>query len=482
MNLSASARILVIKLADLGDVLTATPALRALRGAYPQATIDLLLTHHTQALMAHSKLVNTLISSDNFRFFHPSEVLQPGLLKEGLAVLGQVRRRGYDAVVLLHHLTTRAGAMKYATIAKVSGAQTIVGLGPGHKRDSFLTHAVPDLGFGAKHEIDYWLAVVALLGAKSDDRRMDLPVSPADRAWADLMLAVNWPGSRTGPVVVVHPGSGGFSPARRWPAEHFAAVADYLAEQGANIILVGTAGDGTEAVRAAMHTTPTDLTGQTSLHQLAALLQQTDLFIGGDSGVTHLASAGGGPLVAIFGPTNAAAWGPLGPNQQTLQAGLPCVPCAYAGHKVGLRLGCEARTCLKLITPAQVIAAANRLLAVSDQPLAVSDQQSAISSQPSADSHQPNSQFPTPTPTPNANSQRQRQQPTSLGCGSMRSPSPKRWSELRHLSPPDNPIRSRRSIRNLWWRPKKTICFGRSSTGPGWLFPMGSASFLRPAG
>ncbi|MFQ5578350.1 MAG: WecB/TagA/CpsF family glycosyltransferase, partial [Anaerolineae bacterium] len=71
-------------------------------------------------------------------------------------------------------------------------------------------------------------------------------------------------------------------------------------------------------------------------------------------------------LVAIFGPTNAAAWGPAGPQQVVLQAPVPCGPCAYVGHQVGLRNGCAAKTCLKLVTPDMVIAAARRLLVGED--------------------------------------------------------------------------------------------------------------------
>jgi len=358
------ARILVIKLADIGDVLTATPALRALRQTYPQAMIDLLLTHHTQAVMQSSDLVDHLLPSDNFRFFSPREALQPDLLKEGWRVLRQVRRRGYDTIVVLHHLTTWAGALKYATIARASGAKVIAGLAPPGNRGRFLTHAVPDLGFGGRHEIDYWLAVVELLGAKTEDREMAMAVSEADRAWVELMLAINFAGpAARPPLVVIHPGSGDFSLARRWSAANFAAVADALCEEGAQIFLVGRPSDGTEAVLAAMRTRPVDLTGQTTLAQLVALLGRADLFIGGDSGVSHLAAASGAPMVAIFGPTNAAAWGPRGSRRSILQAAVPCGPCAYVGHEVGLRTGCPPRTCLKLIAPAQVLTVARQLLA-----------------------------------------------------------------------------------------------------------------------
>ncbi|OQY28381.1 MAG: hypothetical protein B6I38_09260, partial [Anaerolineaceae bacterium 4572_5.1] len=87
-------------------------------------------------------------------------------------------------MLVLHHLSSRAGALKYAAIARVSGAKITAGLKPPGRRGNFLTHAVPDKGFGAQREIDYWLAVAALLGASSDDRQMELAVSPDDEAWA----------------------------------------------------------------------------------------------------------------------------------------------------------------------------------------------------------------------------------------------------------------------------------------------------------
>ncbi|MEM7029179.1 MAG: WecB/TagA/CpsF family glycosyltransferase [Chloroflexota bacterium] len=355
-------RILVIKLADIGDVLTATPALRALRQTFPDATIDLLLTHHTQAVMQHSELVDHLIPSDNFRFFSPREIMKPGLVGEGLQVLRWIRQRQFDTVVLLHHLTTTAGAYKYAAIAKASGAKTVVGLAPEGKKGQFLTQSSLDEGFGTKHEIDYWLDVVGLLSAKTNSQEMELAVSEADLAWANLQMAVNVGDTSSPPIVVLHPGSGGFSTARRWAAAHFAQVADQLAERGVKIFIVGTASDGTDAVLSAMTHPAVNLTEQTTLHQLAALIKQADLYLGGDSGVTHIASTTGTPMVSIFGPTNAEAWGPRGENRIVLQAEVVCGPCAYVEHQVGLREGCPPRTCLKLITPESVFQATAQLL------------------------------------------------------------------------------------------------------------------------
>ncbi len=361
--LTPTAKILVIKLADLGDVLTATPALRALRHRYPDATIDVLLTHHTQSALAHSTLADNLISSDNFRFFAPRDALKPDLLAEGWQLLKVIRQKKYDAVIILHHLTTRFGALKYATIARAGGAKIVAGLRPPGKRGAFLTHFAPDNGFGARHEIDYWLDVVAQVDAPAVGREMEMAFSADDAAWAKTILRAE---NRRPPVVVIHPGSGGFSTARRWAARRFAAVADALIADGATVALVGTPTDGADAVQAVMTRQAVDLSGQTSLHQLAALISQAQLFIGGDSGVSHIAAATGVPMVSIFGPTNDAAWGASGEKQVVLRADIPCAPCAYIGHSVGLRHGCAAKTCLKFITPEQVLHTARKLL--NDEP------------------------------------------------------------------------------------------------------------------
>lgn len=356
--LPAPNRILVIKLADLGDVLTATPALRALRQTWPRATLDLLLTHHTAAAMRYSPVVDNLIPADNFRVFSIKEALRPALPREAVYLLRRLARHPYDAVVILHHLTTRSGALKYKLLAAAARAKIIAGLKPPGNRGRFLTHTIPDAGFGARHEVDYWLNVAALLGASTPDRRPELTVSPADEDWAANVLQ-----PLAKPVVVIHPGSGGFSTARRWHPARFAAVANTLVAEGVSLVLVGQPSDDTAAVKKQLGAPVLDLTGQTSLHQLAALLQQSNLFIGGDSGVTHIASAASLPVIAIFGPTNAAAWGPTANNQVVLQAPIPCNPCAYIDHRLGLRNGCPAKTCLKLVKPEHVIDVARQLLA-----------------------------------------------------------------------------------------------------------------------
>jgi heptosyltransferase-2 len=101
---------------------------------------------------------------------------------------------------------------------------------------------------------------------------------------------------------------------------------------------------------------------------LVALLGRARLFVGNDGGATNLAVAAGIPIVAVFGPSNDRAWGPYpltSPRHAIVRETLACTPCIHRGHSFGTPQGCEARTCLDLITPDAVLAAARRVLEAS---------------------------------------------------------------------------------------------------------------------
>jgi heptosyltransferase-2 len=356
--------ILVVKLADIGDVITGTPALRALRQTYPQARLDILVTPHSAPALTGTGLVDDIIRFDKFQFDRPADALRPASLRAAVSLALALRRRRYDAVVILHHLTLPFGRLKYASLAFAAGARIRAGLDNGH--GWFLTHRTPDAGFGALHEVQYWLQVVNTLGARTDDISLAAPCAPDAEEWAELTLS-RW-GRTSGrrPFAVIHPGSGGYSLARRWPVDRFAQLARELARRhDLGLVLVGTAGDNVEELARQCPDTALNLAGQTSLPQLAAVLRRAALFVGADSGVMHLAVAAGAPVIALFGPTNADAWGPWTAGRSraiVLQAGLPCQPCAYVGYAIGRREGCPSMECMHAIQVEDVLRAVETIL------------------------------------------------------------------------------------------------------------------------
>jgi exopolysaccharide biosynthesis WecB/TagA/CpsF family protein len=351
----AEQRFLLVQLGDIGDLILTTPAIAALRAAHPAAHLALLTASHAAQVIEKS-LIDDLLTFDRRGFNNSLAFFRPANLRR----IGQLRAGKYTTVIFFHHFTLKLGTLKFALIAKATGADKIIGLENGNAW--FLTDTLPDEGFGARHQTEYWLELVGLCGASVQPQRARI-------AFDDGILPL---AAYHGQRVVLHPGSGGYSLARRWSPEAFAHVADTLHQEfNAQIVFVGTPDDGAEKVLAAMHTPAVDLTGKTSLTQLADVLRSADLYIGADSGVSHLAAAVRTPMLAIFGPSNHHAYAPWSPGGQLtiLRSAPECSPCSYVGHSVGLREGCAARTCMKMVTPEMVLHSARQIL--KDEPVTI---------------------------------------------------------------------------------------------------------------
>lgn len=345
---------LVVQTGDIGDLILSTPALSALREAYPGGHITLMTPSHSAPVVMNTGLVDAIITFDASQFNRTTALFKP----QNLRMIWKLRGGRYDAVLFFRHFTLKLGTIKFALIAYASRAKRRIGLQNGN--GWFLTDTILDDGFGAKHEAQYWLDLVGLIGGKHEQY-------PAKVAHSPSIL----PKPNNQRRVVIHAGSGGYSLARRWDAEKFAQVADELHRRyDAQIVLVGGKNDDGLAVEACMNSPCINLTGQTTLAELAGIIADADLYIGADSGVMHLAGAIGAPMVALFGPSNHQAWGTWSPNGRViiLRSAVECSPCSYVGHGIGAREGCMARTCMKRITPQQVVDAVDRLLSGEDTP------------------------------------------------------------------------------------------------------------------
>jgi heptosyltransferase-2 len=357
---------LVVKLASLGDLLTITPALRALRTSFQSAYIGVLTTPASAPALRGLDTFDEVITFDKFAFDRPADAAHglPGAV--GLA--RHLRAGHWDTLVLLHHLTTPFGIAKYAALSLASGASRRVGLDNG-RGSWFLTHSTADRGFGWQHEVDYWLDVVGVLGARRPrEPRLELCIAPEDDAWA----AARWSElDLQDDVVLLVPGSGAFSRARRWSPARFAAVGEALLEMHGLVPLVLSGLDPDEQQLAA--TVAAQIGPRAKLappapgpQALAALLRRCRLVIANDGGVVHVATTVGTPVVAIFGPSNDRAWGPYppeDPRHHVVRERLACAPCIHRGHDFGTPQGCPARTCLAIVEVPDVLAAAERALA-----------------------------------------------------------------------------------------------------------------------
>jgi heptosyltransferase II len=186
------------------------------------------------------------------------------------------------------------------------------------------------------HQADYYRRLVHALGMANGPREPRLRIPPAAAAEAAQLLAEHgWtPGTR---LVGLAPGAA-FGGAKRWLPERFAEVSVSLAQaHGAVTVVVGSAADQPAAWAIAQEVGkiagrgpapgPIDLTGRTTLAQLAAVAAQCAAFVSNDSGAMHVAAAAGAPVVALFGPTNEHETAPMGTSAAVLTAPVWCRPC-----------------------------------------------------------------------------------------------------------------------------------------------------------
>jgi heptosyltransferase-2 len=364
-------RILVVKLADLGDAILATPAIGALRAAYPHAKIDVLTTPNGALAFRLCPALDRIIEIDKHAFDDPRGMIHPANAVRMARFIAKFRLARYDAIVLLQHLTTSFGARKYHWLCRAIGAPLRAGLDNG--QGTFLTHRAVDYGFGVKSVYDYNLDVVAQLGVPTDEAR-PLIVIPEDAEHSARRLLDEH--GVSGSYVVIHPSVGGYSSARNWPVERFAQIAHLIGSNSqCQVVLVG-ADDAIDAAQTiCASSTVISLVGETSFAELGAVVSHAQLVIGSDSSITHLAAAAATPTIAIFGPSNHNAWKPYGsvvlgenitnlPNSSAfvVRSDIPCSPCFYSGYALGRREGCLLRTCLDRVSVDRVTQIALQIL------------------------------------------------------------------------------------------------------------------------
>ena len=336
-----ASRVLIVGVNWVGDLIFMTPAIRAIRRAYPASYIACLIPPRGLDLLRANPHLDAVIP------FRESRGLT-GLI-QWWPLVQQLRRGRFDTAFLFHPSATRAAAVWAAGIPSRIGYRT-------GKRNRFLTKGVAAPVKDSVHKAIWYLGLVEGAGLPSDGLRYDLAVRPEDRLAVEVLLK-GWGVAQGDRLVALHPGANWRL--KRWPAKNFASLADRLSKQfDAKVIFVGSGADLplVEKIRRQMQTQPLVATGRTSLCQLGALLSRVRLLVSNDSGPLHLGSAVGTPVIGLFGPTDPKCTGPIENGRSvTLFGSIGCpVPC--------YRLECPANLCMNQITVEQVLEAAGRFL------------------------------------------------------------------------------------------------------------------------
>jgi ADP-heptose:LPS heptosyltransferase len=287
---AAITRIAMFQALQLGDLLCATPALRAVRQHYPQAETSLIGSAWAREMAERLPSIDRFIPFPGY----------PGIAESPTGPLGPMPAwPPFDLAIQLHG----AGNVSNGFVASLGATQS---LGHGDPGDDRLTLTRPWQEL--EREPLRWLNLLDLLRIPDAGSHLEFPLTSDDRRRA-TQLTGGTDGRR---VVGVHAGAS--VPERRWPPEAFATVIDALAAQiDCTVVLTGSAAERslTAQVSAAARTPVIDLAGKTTLGEFGAVVAGLDLLLTNDTGASHVAAAVQTPSVILFGPADPRRWAPL---------------------------------------------------------------------------------------------------------------------------------------------------------------------------
>ena len=343
-------RIAVFRALQLGDMLCSVPALRALRAHTPHARITLVGLPWAQSFVERFRAyVDDLLVFPGYPGYPELE----GTIPAFLDFLNTAREKRFDLAIQLHgsgELTNRI--VRLLEAKKTAGF--VAQLDPRLRGDDMVAVPWPD----DVNEIHRYTAMMEAIGVPLQGDHLELPLDWTDwELYEDVVTRHRLP---EGHFVVIHPGARLLS--RRWPLERFAAVGNALARDGWQLVVTGSPAESriTYDLVSRLPKGTHDLTGQTSLGSMAALISRSALLVCNDTGVSHIAAAMKAPSVVVASGSDVKRWRPLdAEHHPVMWHDVPCRPCAFdacpVGHHCALGVSADA-----------VIAEARRLLSTRD--------------------------------------------------------------------------------------------------------------------
>ena len=341
-------RILVIKLSSIGDVIQASPVADKLRQRYPRANIDWIVeTKSKDVIIGNSNLDEVIVwkrrewweelkKTGDYRLFY----------QRMAAFFKHLRQRKYDLAIDLQ------GLLRSALVAWLSGALWRVCYTDTREMSPMFANIKikPD---EEKIHVKYrYVGLLQFLGIDASNLKMQMPLTAGDRQFANHFIVQNRLTAKQ--YIVLNPATSW--PSKCWPAELYAQVGELIMSRlQLPVVILGAPADQflAKEIKDKLEKPVFDLTGQTTLKELAAVIEQAALFIGGDTGPLYIAEALGTATVSIFGPTDPARHAPIG-RRHIVLASQSCKLC--------YKRDCSDRSCMLETTPEQVFKAVVQLL------------------------------------------------------------------------------------------------------------------------
>lgn len=315
-------KILIIRFSSLGDIILASPLLRVLRAACPDARIDVLVKSEYADLVRHHPAVASVIT------------LSSSSAKEDLRDLrARVRMEGYDVILDLHN------SLRSRYVRFLSGARLVAAVHKRAARRWLLVNLKRNVYRDAVPVAERYIETAARLGVAPDGRGPEVFI-PGETVSRVAAIMSKYKLERYASVVGLAPSARHFT--KRWPPERYRDLGIRLAKEGrAKLLVFGGpeetdyCGDIAQMINAEVGAGAAEsLAGKLSLLETAAAFDHCSLVVTNDSGLMHMASARGRGIVAIFGSTvREFGFFPYGTRSVVLeQQGLACRPCSHIGR------------------------------------------------------------------------------------------------------------------------------------------------------
>lgn len=323
-------------MSSLGDVIHTLPFSAALRRLYPKARISWLVHPQFSGFLPDPPTIDNVIYFDKVAFNKMGFFEKIDFLRK---FRQELHAEKFDLVIDMQ------GLFKSAVIAALTGCSNRIGYCEMREGSGLVSKAICG-EHSRDHVIERYLDVARYLGA--DIREIEFPLPDLAKEEQSIMKKLAERGLGEQQYVVFVPGARWET--KEWPPEHYAVLADKITQDGTFIVLAGGPDEKEKAVhilKTAQAKNIIDLTGQTSLRELAALIKGCKVFISGDTGPLHFAAALKKPLIAMYGPTKADRTGPYGSDKATvLITTAACAGC--------LKKHCSDWHCMGDITPEMV--------------------------------------------------------------------------------------------------------------------------------
>lgn len=313
--------ILVVKIGTIGDTLLLVPVLKAIKNAYPKASLTVVGSKNNYEVLNRYPFIDIL------KIFEVSKAIKkPDYFFE---FIKGINDRKYDVIMDFE---------PWPRISALLAFFVKTGYKMGFKTKGQFRHRLFDsaiLHSPTHHEIDNYISLANAIGVSVSSKCIEFPIADSDKLFVDDLLKME--GIPYDNLILFHPWSSGYKGhLKEWGINNFVRLAKLLTEEGYLIGITGTR-DNQPASENILKDCPEHVIsfcGRFTLGQTASLIQKSLLLITVNTGIMHLGAMLKSPMIALHGPAGVLRWGPVGSsNAYTMESDFDCAPCLNLGFE-----------------------------------------------------------------------------------------------------------------------------------------------------